>query len=152
MVGFNKYVLLFLVTGFFNTASAQFNSDSASMVGFACFYEGKPSKTVEKFTKKLNIKKYTWISKKLKSNNNAEKYLAVIALEKLKSISAYNLNHEEQKIILDIKKSKDLVEVCSGCSYFQKIELRNMFTPEMTMMSKNWLTKNINQKIIKGSK
>ncbi|MCF1192353.1 hypothetical protein LRR18_12230 [Mangrovimonas sp. AS39] len=133
---------LFLI-GFLSIVDAQETVDKNEMVGFACYFEGSQSKTVEKFTRKLKNKKYDWISKKLTSKNNAEKYMSVITLEKLTELGNYKLNETESDLIAEIKKSTDLVSVCSGCVYFDKIELKNMFTAEMLTMATNWLNYNL---------
>jgi len=137
-----KILTLVILMGILHITNAQDNVDTNEMVGFACYYEGSPSKTVEKFTRKLKIKDYKWISKQLTSTNNAEKYMSVITLEKLTEIGKYSPNETELKLMAKIKKSTDLVSVCSGCIYFQKVELKNMFTDEMRTMASNWLNNN----------
>ncbi|MCU0350154.1 MAG: hypothetical protein MUF43_04895 [Flavobacterium sp.] len=137
-----KILTLVILIGILHITNAQDNVDTNEMVGFACYYEGSPSKTVEKFTRKLKIKDYKWISKQLTSTNNAEKYMSVITLEKLTEIGKYSTNETELKLIANIKKSTDLVSVCSGCIYFQRVELKNMFTDEMRTMASNWLNNN----------
>jgi len=137
-----KILTLVILIGILHITNAQDNVDTNEMVGFACYYEGSPSKTVEKFTRKLKIKDYKWISKQLTSTNNAEKYMSVITLEKLTEIRKYSPNETELELIAKIKKSTDLVSVCSGCIYFQKVELKNMFTDEMRTMASNWLNNN----------
>ncbi|SMC71289.1 hypothetical protein SAMN05660703_2344 [Cellulophaga tyrosinoxydans] len=125
--------------------NAQENVFKNEMVGFACYFAGQPSKTVEKYTKKLNSENYKWISKRLESENKAEKYMSVISLEKLTELGKYKLNQTELNLITEIKKSTELVSVCSGCTYFQKIELKNMFTDEMLTMGSYWLKNNIKE-------
>ena len=126
--------------------NAQENGDKNEMVGFACYFAGQPSKTVEKYTKKLNSKNYKWISKRLESENKAEKYMSVITLEKLTELGKYKLNETELNLIAEIKESAELVSVCSGCTYFQKVELKNMFTDEMLTMANNRLNYNFKKK------
>ena len=137
-----KTVTLILFIGILSTVNAQDHVDTNEMVGFACYAGGRPSETVEKFTRKLKNKNYKWISKQLTSTNNAERYMSVITLEKLSEMGKYNLNETELNLISDIKKSTDLVSVCSGCSYFQKLELKHMFTEEMLLMARHWLNSN----------
>ena len=138
-----KILTIVFLIGILHISNAQDNVDTNEMVGFACYYEGSPSKTVEKFTRKFKKKNYKWISKQLTSTNNAEKYMSVITLEKLTEIGKYSPNETELNLIADIKKSTDLVSVCSGCVYFQKVELKNMFTDEMLTMASNWLNYNL---------
>jgi len=134
-----KILTIVFLIGTLSVVNAQDNVEVNEMVGFACYYEGRPSKTVEKFTNKLKRKNYKWISKQLNSENNAEKYMSVITLEKLTEFGDYKLNETELNLITKIKKSAELVSVCSGCTFFQKVELKNMFTEEMLTMAGNWL-------------
>ncbi|WP_106793276.1 hypothetical protein [Aquimarina sp. Aq78] len=133
--------IVFLI-GILSVVNAQDNVDKNEIVGFACFFGGKPSKTVEKYTQKLNSKNYKWISKQLESENKAEQYMSVITLEKLTELRKYKLSETELNLIAEIKKSTKLVSVCSGCTYFQKVELKNMFTKEMLPMANDWLNYN----------
>ena len=137
-----KIITIVFLIGIFSVTNAQENVDKNEMVGFACYFAGQPSKTVKKYTQKLNSKNYKWVSKKLHSENNAEKYMSVITLEKLTELEKYELTQTELNLIAKIKKSPDLVSVCSGCTYFQKVELKDMFTDEMMTMASNWLNYN----------
>ena len=134
-----KFLTIVCLIGILSVANAQDNVDKNEMLGFACYFEGKPSKTVEKFSRKLKNEKYRWISNQLTSKNNAEKYMSVITLEKLTELGKYKLNETELELITGIKNSSELVSVCSGCTYFEKVELKNMFTYEMLTMAYNWL-------------
>ena len=69
--------------------------------------------------------------------------MSVITLEKLTELGKYKLTQTELNLIAEIKKSTELVSVCSGCTYFQKVELKNMFTDEMLTMGSYWLNYNI---------
>jgi len=126
-----------------NSAIAQDNVDKNEMVGFACYFAGTPSKTVEKYIQKLNNENYKWISKKLNSENNAEKYMSVITLEKLNKLGKYKLNKTELTLIAEIKQSEELVSICSGCTYFEKVSLKELLTKKKKLFAKNWLNKNI---------
>jgi mRNA-degrading endonuclease RelE of RelBE toxin-antitoxin system len=138
-----KIITIVFLIGILSVVNAQDNVDKNEMVGFACYFEGSESKTVEKFAKKLKDENYKWISKKLNSDNNAEKYMSVITLEKLSELGKHKLNQTELNLISEIKKSTELVSVCSGCTYFQKVELKNMFTDEMMTMGSYWLNYNL---------
>ena len=132
-------LLLFGQVGFIN---GQDNVDHDEMVGFACYYGGQPSKTVKKVTKKLKNKNYKAIKKMLTSANNAERYMAVITLEKLHDLKAVKLYDNDYENIDLIKNSNEIVSVCSGCVSFYKTELRRLFEPEMKKFSHNWLEYN----------
>ncbi|WP_439185936.1 hypothetical protein, partial [Carboxylicivirga taeanensis] len=129
----------------FGQAGFVFGQDSVDvneMVGFGCYYGGQPSKTVKKVTQKLKNRNYKAIKKMLTSDNNAERYMAVITLEKLNELKAIKLYDNDYKNIDIIKNSNDLVSVCSGCVSFYKTELKNLFKPEMKDFSYNWLNHN----------
>ncbi|WP_346859450.1 hypothetical protein [uncultured Draconibacterium sp.] len=133
-------IVIFLISACCITkVQAQENVDIDEMIGFACYYGGEQSKTVKKVTRKLINKKYKNIAKMLTSDNNAERYMSVITLEKLVELNNYKLTEVQKEIINEIKQSKKLVSVCSGCVYFSKVELNTMFSPEMKLFAQNWL-------------
>ena len=129
--------------GIFGGLNAQKNIDKNEMVGFACYFAGQPSKTVAKYSQKLNDENYKWISKRLESENKAEKYMSVIILEKLTETGKYKLNESELNLISEIKKSDELVSVFSGCTYFEKVSLKELLTDDKKLFGKNWLERNI---------
>ncbi|QXP62725.1 hypothetical protein [Polaribacter sp. HaHaR_3_91] len=137
-----KILTIVFLIGILSGMNAQDNVDQNEMVGFACYFAGQPSKTVEKVTKKLNTKKYNSIAKLLTSDNNAERYMAVISLEKLAELNKYKLNETEKNLISEIKKSDELVSICSGCTYFEKVSLKELLTEKKKLFAKNWLNRN----------
>jgi hypothetical protein len=138
-----KILIIVFLIGIFSVVNAQKSVDKNEMVGFACYFAGQPSKTVEKYTQKLNNENYKWISKRLESENKAEKYMSVIILEKLTEIRKYKLNETELKLISEIKQSDELVSICSGCTYFEKVSLKELLTDDKKLFAKNWLDRNI---------
>lgn len=137
-----KLVSIVFLIGFISIVNAQNNVDRNEMIGFSCGWAGTPSETVETFTTKLISKNYDWIAKQLTSKNTAYKYMSVITLEKLIELGTYTLNDTQLKLIVDIKKSSELVTVCSGCTYFQKVEMKHMFTVKMMTVASGWLNYN----------
>jgi hypothetical protein len=137
-----KIITIVFLIGILSGINAQDNVDQNEMVGFACYFAGQPSKTVEKVTKKLNTEKYNSIAKLLTSDNNAERYMAVISLEKLAELNKYKLNETEKNLISEIKKSDELVSICSGCTYFEKVSLKELLTEKKKLFAKNWLNRN----------
>ena len=59
-----KILTIVFLIGILSVVNAQDNVDKNEMVGFACYFEGSESKTVEKFAEKLKSENYKWISKK----------------------------------------------------------------------------------------
>lgn len=138
-----RLIVLFF---FSNVCFAQESIDKDALVGFGCFYEGTQSKTVEKVTKKLKNRNYKAISKMLVSENNAERYMAVITLENLVVLEMYVLTTTERKMIEEIKQSNELVSVCSGCMYFAEVSLNEIFSEENSLFAQNWLNSNFPKK------
>lgn len=140
-----KILITIFAIAISNTLSAQKRFDNKEMVGFACFFAGTPSKTIKIYIQKLNNKNYKWISKQLKSKNKAEQFMSVITLEKLTELKKYKLNETEMKLISKIKKSEELVSVCAGCTYFQKVKLKTLFTNEKLLRANSWLNNILNK-------
>jgi mRNA-degrading endonuclease RelE of RelBE toxin-antitoxin system len=134
-----KILTIVFLIGILSVLNAQDNVDKNEMVGFACYFEGSESKTVEKYAQKLKSKNYNWISKRLNSDNNAERYMSVITLEKLTELGKYKLKKAELKLIAEIKISTELVSVCSGCTYFEKVPLKEILRKEKILFAQNWL-------------
>lgn len=104
--------------------------DSKAMIGFGCYSNGRQSETVEKFDELLEEKKYNDFIYFLSSENNAEKALATFICEKLNKLKKIELTLENLEQIEKIKNSDELVSVCSGCTYFEKIPIKNLFSKE----------------------
>lgn len=68
--------------------------------------------------------------------------MSVISLEKLNKLKKYELTEKDKKLIEKIRKSNELVSVCSGCTFFQQIKLKDMFIDEMLTMTNNRLDYN----------
>ena len=136
------FTIFLLLLGIISNSFSQDTVDKTEMVGFACYYAGQPSKTVKKVTNKLNSKNYTSLRKMLYSSNNAEKYLTVISLEKLTEQKDIKLTEQEIITINKIKNSSELVSICSGCTMFMKVELRELFESRMKLFPQNWINQN----------
>jgi predicted peroxiredoxin len=135
------FILLTLTT---SCVFGQDNVDKKKMVGFGCYYTGQPTKTVEEVTELLLKKKYKTISDLLKSGHEGEKFLATISLEKLAVLGQYELSDNEKELIKKIKTSGDKVLVCSGCTYFDKVSLKKMFSEDNFLGSSWWIEEILN--------
>ena len=135
----SKLIVISLLIGFVNFGIAQKEFLQEELVGFACFFSGMPSDPVLKITEKLHQEQYSVIAKMLSSENSAEQYMAVITLEKLDQLNMYNLTEIDKSEIKKIKQSTKLVSVCSGCTYMDTLELREMFTSKMQDFAENWM-------------
>ena len=141
-----KFLLLTIILiGVHSIISAQENIDENNLVGFGCFFEGAQSKSVEKVSRLLYQSKYKSIIKLLNSKNVAEKYLSVIVCEKLQESGKINLIKEDSIKIQQAYNSKDTISVCSGCTYFDKITLKDLLNKNNPITSESdfWLAKNL---------
>jgi hypothetical protein len=139
-----KIFLTIALTFFISVLTiAQDNVDLKEMVGFGCYYEGRSTKTVVKVTKLLKAKNYKGISKLLTSRNSGEKYLAVISLQRLADNGQYKLSDIEKDIISKAKLSDDMVSVCSGCTYFDKVPMKTILAENNFIGSSYWLDRTI---------
>ena len=123
------------------SGNAQSNVDVNEMVGFGCYEDGSQSKPVQKVSRLIDKEKFNSIIKLLDSENNAEKYLAVIVCEKLAELDKLILTKEMNEKIAELYNSDGIVSVCSGCVYWDKFTLKNMFEKEnhMRISSNYWL-------------
>jgi hypothetical protein len=135
------YIVLILCTK--TLLLAQDNVDVNNMVGFGCYYEGRLSKPVVKVTKELKKRNYKAVARLLNSNNNAERFMAVITLERLAASGKYVLSEKEKELISGIKESDEDISVCSGCTYFDTVPLKKMFSQDFQLFAANWLEHNI---------
>lgn len=136
-----KTILLtgFLMMGIVHLINGQTDVDEEEMVGFACSFSGMPSKPVIKVEELLRKENYLQISKLLSSRNPAEQYLAVVVLEKLKRSDRYQISDSEWKLILEIKNSRQPVSVCSGCTYWNVVSLRDLFSSPEQIHADFWI-------------
>lgn len=118
---------------------AQDNIDELKMVGFACFYEGRETKVVRRFGKLLEQKKYSKIKGMLKSANTAKVYLSVVCLERLETNGEVIISAKDKSLIEKIRKSTELVAVCSGCIPHPGIELKDAFDSGILWGTTTWL-------------
>ena len=118
-----RYLLLITTFLLVNNLYAQDNINHEELIGFGCYAGGTYSDVVYEVTFDLEKNKYKKVIKKLKSNNPAEQYLAVIVAERLAESNQHLLTAENKALIQKAYHSKALVSVCSGCSYFEQIEL-----------------------------
>jgi hypothetical protein len=115
------------------------SDDEYEVVGFACGFAGMSSKPVTRVSELLEQKDYVAVAKLLKSNNNAEKYLAVIIVERLSQLSVYKPSIDEVRLIASIKNSREKVSVCSGCTYFETMSLKQLFDSPNLIRRRHWL-------------
>lgn len=132
-------VLTILLNQLTFSVNGQDNVNLKRMVGFGCYYEGKPTKTVTKVTSLLKHRKYEDVAMLLKSSNEGERYLAVISIQRLSDMGKYHLSDIDKQLIEKAKVSEDLVSVCSGCTYFDKVPMNKILSENNFIGSNYWL-------------
>tara|TARA_R110000744_G_scaffold81116_1_gene159553 strand:+ start:2631 stop:3068 length:438 start_codon:yes stop_codon:yes gene_type:complete len=120
-------ILTFLLS---SIGFSQDNINPKELIGFGCYSGGTSSDVVNDITFDLHDSKYKKVLKKLKSKNPAERYLAVIVAERLTELNKYELTEIDKRLIKNAYESEDLVSVCSGCTYFDQIELKKLLSKE----------------------
>lgn len=142
------FLILFVIVGIFSIGHSQSSADEKDLIGFACYYDGIESKPVKKVSRLINKSKFKAIIRLLDSENNAEKYLAVIVVEKLNALGKITLTEELNIKILKIYNSEEEVFVCSGCTYFDKLTLKTLFNKEneMRISANYWIEYNFKKK------
>jgi len=93
--------------GFYSFAQNQ-------VMGFACGPSTFPTTVVSDFGKLIIDGKYDEIKNELTSLDPGEQFLAVVVLEELVTIEQITLSRHDIARIKTIKKSKSIVETCSG--------------------------------------
>ncbi|NHM03643.1 hypothetical protein [Flavobacterium celericrescens] len=121
----------------------QIKIDKNNLIGFACFYSGKKSEPVEKFTEILLKKDYSNIIKNLKAKNIADKYLATAICEKLSQKKLINLTEEELNQIKMNKNSSEKVSTCAGCTNNKTMTLKELLLEKnyISEETEEWLNK-----------
>jgi hypothetical protein len=134
-----KFISILLLICISHCSLAQDNLNTKQMVGFGCYFSGQQTKPVIKVAKLIEDKKYKDISSLLNSKNEGERYLAVITLQRLADTGKYQLSQTEKELIEKAKLSDDLVSVCSGCTYFDKVPMKTMLSEKDLIGSSYWL-------------
>ena len=126
---------------------AQDNINPKKLIGFGCYAGGTSSDIVNDVTFAIYDKNYKKVIKKLKSKNPAERFMAVIVAERLSDLDKYQLTETDKEFIKKAYESTDLVSVCSGCTYFDQIELKKLLLKDeenfMWTYAKYWLEDNL---------
>jgi len=137
-----KNILTFLFAiSLISIGKAQSGVNHNEMIGFSCYFSGDPSKTVQKISQLIDKEKYKSIVKLLDSDNNAERFLAVVVCEKLNELKKLTLTQKLKEKIAEIYNSNEIVSVCSGSSYSGNLALKKVLEKEnnMRILASFWL-------------
>tara|TARA_R110002073_G_scaffold279026_1_gene443137 strand:- start:426327 stop:426767 length:441 start_codon:yes stop_codon:yes gene_type:complete len=117
-------LLLFLVT--IGVCEGQNQASASGTIGFSCSFGGTQSIAVKKVSKMIRKADYSQILNLIDSGNAAEKYLAIISLEKLVEKSKIKLTALEKSKILTLYNSTQKVFLCSGCTFNAALPLNEI--------------------------
>lgn len=110
-------------------------------IGFACSFSGSSTKIVSEIYNLIYNKNYYEIINRLDSKKDAEKLISAFVLLKLKNYKKINLTKTSLEKIDIIKKSNELIFVCSGCTLFTKMKISDFFENKEKMLdlANNWI-------------
>ena len=114
-------------------AGAQLGQDGKywdqNSVGFGCGYSGSASRPVSRVLHYFQNRNYKKIKEGLTSELPADRFLAVVLLEKLHARNELPLTQEEMRTMDTIRKSEIRVPVCSGCTYWNEEPMNQLLSP-----------------------
>jgi hypothetical protein len=113
-----------LLAAFLSTAA---QSIPKITLGFACYEDGSSTDQVNRVSLLVVKRDYIKIISLLNSTENADRFLSVIVLEKLKELKKIKISKADMNRMLNVRNSDSLVCVCSGCTYFEVLSLRELF-------------------------
>ena len=137
LIYFLFFLIPFLSNGQYDWDSKNWDKES---LGFGCSVGGTSTKPVIEMLIFFVNKDFKKIKINLKSKLAADRFLAVFLLEKLKKKKELQLNETELELIEEIKKSEELVPVCSGCSYWTEVPLNKLLNKNhhIYKSAENW--------------
>jgi hypothetical protein len=142
-----RYILLFFILANGEMGFCQTKKEEKTLIGFTCSFSGSASNSVKEFTRLLDKKDYKKICSQLRSKNPARKFLAVIICEKLKELGKIVLSEENLTSINLIHNNEDVISVCSGCTYYEKLTIKDLLNKtkghEIYDYAEYWLTQHI---------
>ena len=118
--------LLFLILLIHATVCTSQTYTSDNDIGFHCSVGGSPTEPVRKFTMLLLKSKFSKITKLLESKDISEKFLAAIVLTELEKRNKFKLTRDQIMQIQNIVSSNEMVAICDGCTYFEKVSINDL--------------------------
>jgi hypothetical protein len=133
--------ILFII-GILSIVNAQNQNKDNKDTGVSCSISIEQSNAEKRILKKLRKKNYKSISRFLSSKNSDLQYLALITLENLEKLNDYKLTQLDKKRINLIKKSSELISICSNSNQPNRIELKKLLSSEF--IKEIWLIRIFN--------
>ena len=90
-------------------------------------------------------KKFNRVVKLMDSNDNAEKFMASLVSLQIYQDGIISLSKEQAKKAEDILNSNVKIALCSGCTYYETLSMKELFTRRndatffFNFEFKNWL-------------
>ena len=122
----DKKLRLILITLTLVLIGFSSNAQKKDMLGFTCYYGGTPSNSVIIIDSLVGTSNFQTIKKNLNSRKGSIQFLAIVICEYLVKIEKDSLSESEIKIIKKAYSSKKKISVCSGCTNFDQIELKEL--------------------------
>lgn len=119
-------ILAVFLMGLSATASSQIRKAHVGKIGFACDDTGEASWAVKRVYTLIKSSDIESLMKLIDSRSTASQFLGVLLLEILEETNQIELTKEQKGKILKIYSSEEFVEVCEGCTYFEKIKLKKL--------------------------
>jgi|SRR5690554_5418280 len=141
--------LLTLLTGISIHGNGQSKAAHKEILGFACYEAGTSTAAVQKVEALIDEGKYDKIMKLLDSANTAERFLAVVACEKLAERGVLTLTEYQKKRIIENYNSERKVYVCAGCVYQDELELQTILHKEndFRRSAEHWFDFNFSEEL-----
>lgn len=142
---------IFLIVLCLGLAVPSFSQDypeTEPVIGFGCGFIGAPTGPINVFQLMLDAKDYEAIRTRLFSENNAEKFLAVMTCKQLIDRELISLTETERMVIIKLEQSQDPIGLCSGCIYGDSKPMWVMLNPKEKcrehVQVEQWLDKLLN--------
>jgi hypothetical protein len=130
-------LFVLLLNGF-----AQSTDDLRNVIGFACGYSGRSTTSVRHVEAFIKQKNFDSIKILMHSPIPAIKYLSVKTSEILERKGMIQFSVAEKEVVNEIKKSKEALYACSGCTEIESYTLVELFADDSISLNKgvvNWI-------------
>jgi len=112
------------------------NYDWNNMIGFACFKNARTTISVRHIEVLIKQKDFDSIKILMNSPIPAIKYLSVKTCEILERKGMIQFSTVEREVVNEIKKSKGIIYVCSGCTEIESYTLVQLFADNSISLNK----------------
>jgi hypothetical protein len=111
------FLLIFMSLGISISSFSQDYPETEAVFGFGCGFIGAPTGPITVFELMLEAEDFEAVRSRLFSENNAEKFLAVMTCKQLVDRDLISLTETESMAIIKLEQSQDPIALCNGCIY-----------------------------------